>query len=145
MDEQRLIELESRIDLLQDENILLRRRMRSFSLVAASLVFVVIAGGAYVKTGAQFQGSVEVMDRNNNLRSVIYAENNDNKSGFEIRDPNSNMRFDVHTNANHDPFLQMFDKNLRRRIELGIAPNGDAYLLLLRGDGSPGPRLEAPL
>lgn len=91
-----------------------------------------------------FSRSVEVTDSNGTLRAVMFAANDDNKSGFEIKDHRGNVRFSVHTNANHDPFANFIDANGRNRIELGIAPNGDAYLVMRKGNGQVVHSLVAP-
>lgn len=82
-----------------------------------------------------FNRSVEVNDGNGVLRAVMFATNDDNKSGLEIKDNKGNVRFSVHTNNNHDPYANFIDANGKSRIELGIAPNGDAYLVLKKSSG----------
>ena len=82
-----------------------------------------------------FSRSVEVNDSNGVLRAVVFAANDDNKSGLEIKDNRGNVRFSVHTNNNHDPYANFIDANGKSRIELGIATNGDAYLVLKKGNG----------
>jgi hypothetical protein len=100
-------------------------------LIAVSLIAV-----SGVVLADAFNRSVEVNDANNTLRAVLFAVDNDNKSGLELRDPNGRTRFSVHTNQNHDPFMNMIDANGKSRIEMGLAPNGDAYLLMRRGNGA---------
>ena len=91
-----------------------------------------------------FQRSVEVFDGNNVLRSVIFANDDNGRSGLEIKDPNGNVRFSVHTNQQHDPFINFIDKNGKSRIEMGISPNGEAYLVMRRSNGTAVHTLVAP-
>lgn len=91
-----------------------------------------------------FSRSVEVNDANGVMRAVVFAANDDNKSGFELKDNRGNVRFSVHTNNNHDPFANFIDANGKSRIELGISPNGDAYLVMRKGNGQVVHSLVAP-
>lgn len=144
MDDNRLIEMANRIDRLQDQSNLLHRKLRSFRLLTASIFIVMVSGGALLQNVGRFQKAVEVVDGNATLRAVLFADDNNGKSGLEIRDPNSIAKLEMHTNKNDDPFVVFFDDNRKNRIELGIGENGDAYLLLRRGDGTIVHRLIAP-
>ena len=78
------------------------------------------------------------------MRAVIFAADSNGKSGLEVKDPNGQLRFSIHTNQNHDPFVNFFDRNGKNRIELGIGQNGEAYLILKKGDGTVTHSLVAP-
>jgi len=74
----------------------------------------------------------------------MFATDNNGRSGFEIKDANSRVRYSVYTNQNHDPYLNMIDANGKSRIEMGISPDGRAYFLMRRGNGDVVHELVAP-
>jgi hypothetical protein len=115
---------------LEKENARLRRVQR---LLAVSVLTI---GAVVLLVAASFPKSVEVTDANGTLRSVLFADDDKGKSGLEIRDPGSKTRFSVHTNQADDPYMNFIDKNGKSRIEIGIDPNGEAYLTILDGDGN---------
>ena len=93
----------------------------------------------------------EFVNQAKELRGFVVA-----KLLEECEHPNANIRLGVHTNQNDDPFVALFDKNLKPRIEFGI---GDAWRPgegvgtdqhhgwgpLRVGDGSDRPRPRGPL
>lgn len=100
-----------------------------------SFLVLSIIGGAGIILADTFNRSVEVVDSNGVNRAVVFAANDDNKSGLEIKDNRGHVRFSVHTNNNHDPYANFIDANGKSRIEIGISPNGDAYLVLKKSNG----------
>jgi hypothetical protein len=129
-------DLAKRFDSLQQDYTVLKRKVHFSCALFASLSIVIVAGGAVLQNVGRFQKAVEVVDVNSILRSVMFAEDSTGKSGLQIRDPSSNVRMELHTNRNNDPHVELFDVNLKKRIEFGVAENGDAYILLLRGNGT---------
>lgn len=88
--------------------------------------------------------SVEVLDGNGVMRAVVFAADNNGKSGLELKDANGNVKLSIHMNQRHDAFVNILDANGRSRIEIGISPAGDAYLVLRKGDGTVVHSLVAP-
>jgi len=109
-----------------------------------TLILGCLMGTGYVALADVFSRSVEVNDSNGVLRAVVFAANDDNKSGLEIKDNRGNVRFSVHTNNNHDPYANFIDANGKSRIELGIDKQGCAYLVMRKGDGTAVHTLLAP-
>jgi hypothetical protein len=132
MNDQRVVEITVRIDRLERENHALRRRLRRFVYAVIACSFVLVAAGAM----GQFQKAVEVYDAQNVMRCVLFADNNVNKSGLEIRDSHGHLKLAVQTNQNEDPIMSLYDEKGNTRIELGIKPNGEAYLCILSGNGT---------
>lgn len=91
-----------------------------------------------------FNRSVEVNDGNGTLRAVLFAVDNNNHSGFELKDPEGKVRFSVHTNNSHDPYMDFIDANGKGRIQIGIGPKGEAYIQLRKADGTIVHNLVAP-
>lgn len=133
MDSMRLVELTERVDRLERDNRVLRRRFR---YVAFSAIVLSVGVGAVFQNIGRFEKAVEVIDANGTLRSVLYAVNNAGRSGLEIKDPQGRTRFGIRTNTqSDDPFIEFFDKNGNERIEMGVGINGEAYLVMRRGNG----------
>ena len=110
---------------------MLLHRFRRISLAIALGGFACIVSTGFVfQQIGRFAKAVEVEDSNARLRAILYADNNQNHSGIELRDPNSKTRAQIATNQNHDPYLELYDKNGLKRIELGIDPNGKAYFVI---------------
>ncbi len=143
MNERKLDDLAVRLDWLEMENRALRRRMRRTNFIAAALVIVAIAGAATFQNEGRFEKSVQVFDANKVLRAVMYADSN-NKSGLEIFDPKGKPRLQILTNQNDDPYVHLRDIYGKVRIDMGIAPNGGAYVTFYRSDGQIHHSIQAP-
>ncbi|HWB09348.1 MAG TPA: hypothetical protein VG826_09000 [Pirellulales bacterium] len=130
------VDVLARLARLERDNALLRRRVRLLLLGVLTCMVVAIGGAATLQQTGRFQKSVEVFDADNVLRCVLFADDSNDKSGLEIKDPQGRVRLAIHTNQNDDPFITFMDKGGRERIELGIGPNGDAFLMIAGGQGN---------
>ena len=146
MNELELRSIAQQVERLQQDNARIRTQMRRAigCALGAGILVAGLAGAAFQQTG-RFQKAIEITDANTRLRAVMYADDGNNKSGFELRDSQGRGRFSLRSNNAEDAFIHFYDAQGRVRIDLGIGPNGAAYFNLLDANGNVRHQFAAPL
>ena len=122
----------------------LRVRFRATCTALAISAFIcALFTGAAIPVIGRFQKAVEVDDGAGRLRAVLYADDGQNRSGLQLRDPAARVRLGVITTPNHDPVIAFTDARGRERIFLGINNTGVAVLEMRDSTGRTVHLLEA--